>query len=137
MNRRPFLLVIALGLVSISCDSASTPTQVSTGAATKAELVKYVSSLDGVDRVDSIEIKESTWGVWRITSSENDPEFDQVEQPVPDTTPVTVVGITGHVEPLIGVGATDWGIIVLETSTKRELERYTGRGIIPNLLSRL
>lgn len=100
------------------------------------EARRLLESVEGVKRIDTVELRRTTWGRWRVLSSD-DPEFDNAAQPAADDAEVDVIAVTGHVEPLVGTGATNWGIIVLDASSGLEIERDTGRGQVPPFFERI
>ena len=129
MQRRLYAIVVVALVAGLFACGGSTPED-------EREARRLLRSVEGVERVDTVEIRKTTWGQWREISSD-DPEFDNQEQPTSDDAPVYVIGITGHVEPLFGSGSTDWGIIVLDQSSHYEYERMTGAGRLPRFFRRI
>jgi hypothetical protein len=121
--------ILALGTMLSACGE-SMPAQ-------EREARRLLESVEGVTRIDTIELRRTTWGRWRDVSHD-DLAFDDYEQPVADDADVHVIAVTGQVEPLAGTGgAREWGIIVLDASSGLEISREIGPGQMPDYFERI
>ena len=128
------VILLSLGILALatmlSACGESMPAQ-------EREARALLESVEGVTRIDTIELRKTTWGRWRDLSHD-DPEFDKHAQPAADDADVHVIAVTGQVEPLAGTGAArDWGIIVLDASSGLEIARDIGPGQVPDYFERI
>lgn len=134
MNSRLAAVLWTITMLALSGTACNSPSRrVTAENVPTSEVREVVSTLSGVERIDTFQVKYSTWRAWR-TQQGPDPIFDGVEQPIGDNDQVFVIGVTGHIEPLVpphfGPAQTDWAVIVLSLSYD-EIQRSTGDGNLP------